>query len=293
MSSRSSGITALPRWDSSLHSSRPKIPLPFPLKIHSGHGRQSSKHSQTPILENEAEKKEAGLQSGLASLGVKRTGSNRSVFKSPQNTGPYGMDDRRQRHSRNLVWLVAAVVVVLSLAIILGAVLGTFVKPGPSNPTPQVTEIPAGMVPTPTATNTQIAPSPTGTKVPRPENQLASVAVTGWRVPGAQGHNSIWLFWQNREGYLSRATYDSSTGNWTRVTNFVKAKEDTPIAAAAVNLSYYAGQEVSTTHFMLTVRMLILSYRHTHFHLATTKRVSCILTKRVSSYAKLSLPFLS
>lgn len=244
ISSRSSGITALPRWDSARYADRPRLPISFPIRVYSSHGRKSSKHSQAPILEDESNKKKTGLRGGLASLGADRPGSNGSEWKSSQLPARNGSETRRQRRSRKLIWLVAALIVLLALAIILGAVLGTSIKSGRSSPVtlPQVTEIPAGTLPTPTTT--QPTASPTETKTPRSENQLASIAVTGWRVPGSQGYNSIWLFWQNREGYLSRAAYNSSTGNWTRVTNFVKAKAGTPIAAATANFEYYAGQEV-------------------------------------------------
>lgn len=194
------------------------------------------------MFEDETARKEAGSQNSRARFGFHRPGSIRSAFQSLQTPEPFGTESRRERYSRKLMWLLVAVVVLLASAVILGAVLGTVIKPGRSTPLPEVTEIPAGSLPTPTSV--QPAASPTGATIPRPENLLASVAVTGWRVPGSQGYNSIWLFWQNKEGYLSRAAYNSSTGNWTRVTNFAKAKEDTPLAAAAVNYEYYAGEEV-------------------------------------------------
>ncbi|KAH7356143.1 hypothetical protein BKA66DRAFT_253061 [Pyrenochaeta sp. MPI-SDFR-AT-0127] len=173
--------------------------------------------------------------------GVCRSDSHRSGTKIRLIPGPNGVDSWAKRHSRRMVWLVAVLVALLILAIILGAVLGSTINSGHSSTAPQVTEIPAGTVPTPTTT--QPTKPPTGTKMPRPEGHLASVAVTGWRVPGPQSYNSIWLFWQNKEGYLSRAAYNSSTGNWTRVTNFAQAKDGSPLAAAAVNLDYYDAQE--------------------------------------------------
>lgn len=181
----------------------------------------------------------------MAAAGVRRSASNRSGIRTPLLSTPRGVDSWVKRHTRSLVWLIAVLIASLILAIVLGAVLGTSIKSGQSSTLSQITEIPAGTIPTPTTT--QPTASPTGTKIPRPKDLLASVAVTGWTAPGPRSYNSIWLFWQNNEGYLSRAAYNSSTGNWTRVTNFAQAKKGSPLAAAAVNLDYYATQEVCFT----------------------------------------------
>lgn len=42
-------------------------------------------------------------------------------------------------------------------------------------------------------------------------------------------------------GSLSRHTFNSSTGNWTRVSNFAVAKLGTPIAATTMKTDYYMG----------------------------------------------------
>lgn len=54
----------------------------------------------------------------------------------------------------------------------------------------------------------------------------------------------VWLFWQNSEGFLSYAAYNSSTSNWNNVHNFTMARKNTPIAASALNIKWYQGQEV-------------------------------------------------
>jgi len=58
------------------------------------------------------------------------------------------------------------------------------------------------------------------------------------------GYSTIWLFYQNEEGWLSRSTFNSSTGEWTHVAKFVKAKKGSPIAAMAYNSEFYAEDQV-------------------------------------------------
>jgi hypothetical protein len=143
-----------------------------------------------------------------------------------------------------MLWLIVVVIIVLAIAIILGAVLGTFVRPGgKSVPQPSVTEIPAGTTPSPSPTPTSGGgDTPEETPSPSPYTHIQSFAVTGWTVPGALGYFTVWLFSQDDKGYLSSHTFNSSTGNWTRVSNFASAKPGTPLAAAAMNTKYYAGQ---------------------------------------------------
>lgn len=139
--------------------------------------------------------------------------------------------------------IVIFVAVLIGLAIVLGAVLGTFVRPGGSSssktsPSPSVTEVPAGTTPTPTQMGGGETPVPTS------KGHIHALAVTGWDVPGAEGYSTSWLFSQDADGWLSRHTFNSSTGNWTRVSNFARAKEGTPLAAVVMDTSWYGGQEV-------------------------------------------------
>ncbi|KAF2178618.1 hypothetical protein K469DRAFT_675587 [Zopfia rhizophila CBS 207.26] len=138
------------------------------------------------------------------------------------------VDEENPRHSRMMIWLVLMVVVLLALAIVLGAVLGTFINPGGrlSHSSASVTDIPAGPTPTP----------------PAPRSHISSLAVAGWKVDGLSGYFSVWLFSQDSSGFLSRSTFNSSTGNWTRVSHFAAAKPGTPLAATALNAEYYNDQ---------------------------------------------------
>lgn len=227
-STRSSYLTALPRWENIKSSHRSRLHVPVPIIPKRAHVR---KDSQTPILEKDALAKETG------GPGFHRSDSQRSGGRSGASTPA---KEEQPRHSRMMIWLVLVLVIVLALAIILGAVLGTFVNPGHSGPQPSITEIPAGTTPTPTN-----LPSGTGdSQTPAPTPHIASVAVTGWSVPGSMGYFSVWLFWQNSQGYLSRAAFNSSTGNWTRVSSFAEAKKSTPFAASSLNAEWYSGQEV-------------------------------------------------
>lgn len=235
----------MPRWNAR-YTERPREPLSRSHKIHVDHGRENSKHSQIPILDDYAYSKEARkptpLGARLSSLGL--GGWSNSGQNQRNLTADFDAEflAETRRRNRNLKWLIGAVVVVISSAVILGTVLGTYVRPGfPGASTEQPSSGQASPVPTTTQPNA----TPTSTKFPRPEMQLASVTVTGWTDVGRGGSDSISLFWQNREGYISKTTYNSTTGNWTRTMNFVKAKKNTPIAASTVKQEFYEGQEVS------------------------------------------------
>jgi hypothetical protein len=138
-------------------------------------------------------------------------------------------------------WLIVIVVIILVLAVVLGAVLGTFVGRSTGTSQPSVTEIPAGSTPIPT---------PTGTDPPKPTSTLhiTSLAVTGYSVPGPLGYFITSLFYQGANDFLSLATFNSSTGTWTRVSNFAKARKGSPLAATTLNTDYYTGQVVSNTN---------------------------------------------
>lgn len=223
-STRSSGyLTALPRWESIKNTHRPRLQLPIPIIPKRAHVR---KESQSHILEKEALAKEAG---------VYRSDSQRSKSKF----GAFGRTDvERPRQFRMLICLVAILVAVLILAIVLGAVLGTIVNSRQSGPQPSITEFPAGITPIPGID--------VGSQPPVKTPHVASVSAAGWSVPGPAGYVSLWLFWQNSQGYLSRAAFNSSNGNWTRVSNFAKAKKGTPLAVTALDSHWYAGNEVLT-----------------------------------------------
>ncbi|KAF2112837.1 hypothetical protein BDV96DRAFT_144974 [Lophiotrema nucula] len=200
-------LTALPKWNSVYNPHRP---------VHTRHG------SEDPVLVKDIFSKET-----IHALGR----GDRSVASS------LAEEEDNPRHSRMMVWLVLCLVTLLVLAIVLGAVLGTFLNPGRSpSPIPSVTEIPAGQTPTPTAGSGQQAPTSA------PSLHITSLAATGWSIEGPQGYFTTWLFWQNSKGYLSRATFNSSTGNWTRVTNFAEAQAGTPMAAASFSTEYYKSQ---------------------------------------------------
>lgn len=183
------------------------------------------------MLEKDVLAKEMGV--------VERWNRRRSERDMSRASTP--VKESKTRCSRTTIWLLAILSLVLILIIILGAVLGSLARSRHSVLQPSITEIPAGTTPTSTAsTGATGIPS---SAVPTPH--IASISATGWSVPGPQGYNSIWLFWQDRQGYLSRAAYNSSTGNWTRVSNFVEAREKTPVAASTLDAKWYEDQQVS------------------------------------------------
>lgn len=258
LSSRSSELTALPKWDEPRSVERPKTPISFPRRIHDFHGRSSSKHSEVPILDDSGYAKESGYAQGssrqsrlgahLIELGLGPWGSSNippeQRFPPDQREAAAEYDAEERKRKRNLAWLIVAVAFIISLAIILGMVLSTYVHAG--SPGATFTGFPAQPVPAPTSTPSEVpTPSPTSARIPRPEMQLASISVTGLTEQGAEPQSSISVFWQNRDGFISRTTHNSSTGEWARTMNFVKAKKNTPIAAATVQQAYYEGEEVS------------------------------------------------
>jgi hypothetical protein len=134
------------------------------------------------------------------------------------------------------------VVILMSVAIILGAVLGTFAHPkSESAPEPSISEIPAGTSPTPTPTGGADTPKPPESTVSR---NIPAIAVAGWSVSGSPDEYTTWLFSQDEEGNLSRHTFNASTGNWIRVSNFTVARLGTPITATAFKTDYYTGLPV-------------------------------------------------
>ncbi|KAF2650228.1 hypothetical protein K491DRAFT_697435 [Lophiostoma macrostomum CBS 122681] len=220
LSSAHSGITALPRLESIYNPKRART------RIGSGE----------PVFEEDLFEKDVGVQRG----------GDRSGAKSPVEM------NEDARHHRMLVWLIAVFIAVLVLAIVLGAVLGTFVSSKhKSSPQPSITEIPASTTPTPTPTGGVPPSEPTAMPL-----HIQSLTVTGWSYPDSSEHYSVTLFSQGTDGYLSRHSFDSTTGNWTRVSDFVAAKSGTPLTASSLNAEYYAGQpnySFGNTHYQSQV----------------------------------------
>lgn len=148
-------------------------------------------------------------------------------------------EEEKPKHSRFILLLCVAIATLIILAVILGAVLGTFMNTNRSSddPSPVITEPTAN--PTPTNRD-QTSPTP----MPRFTPLLSSLSVTGWSIGGPLGYFTIWLFYQDSDGQLSRSTFNSSTGNWTRIVKFATAKQNTPLAATAFNTEYYAEDKV-------------------------------------------------
>ncbi|KAF1950692.1 hypothetical protein CC80DRAFT_554053 [Byssothecium circinans] len=229
-STRSTGyLTALPTWESLRNGNRPRLHIPLPTIPKRVHIR---KEGQTPVQEKERIAKEMGV--------IHRSDSRKLEDRFGASIPDDVEEQEEARYRRLLVWCISTVIAVLIVAIVLGAVLGTIgnVKHS-TGPRPSVTEIPAGSTPAPTT------PTGEGTDAipPGATPHIASVSVAGWDVSGLNGYHEVWLFWQNSQGYLSRAAFNSSTGIWTRVSNFTKAKKGTPLAATALNAEWYEGQE--------------------------------------------------
>ncbi|KAF2014731.1 hypothetical protein BU24DRAFT_423639 [Aaosphaeria arxii CBS 175.79] len=222
-SSAHDSLTALPSWDEI--QTRPRTALSSLQSPKKAHTRPRSKLRSADVVFEKPEL-EKDTERGIA--------NDRSGASTP------AADKDKPRHSRMMVWLVLIVVIVLALAVVLGAVLGTFVSPGgaSNSPQPSVTEIPAGASPSPTPTSTPGGASPVPTFPPH----LESIGASGWSVPGEAGYYVVWLVTQNTEGYLNRHTFNSSTGNWTRISNFAKAKQGTPLGVASLRSKYYDGE---------------------------------------------------
>jgi hypothetical protein len=198
---------------------------------------QTRTESQSPILEKEkALSKEIGI--------FERPTSQKST-NQPRVAPP--PDNAKPPKRRLMICVLAIGLFAVVLAIILGTVLTVYLTPDRPSPSPAVTQAPTGSNPTPTPTRTP-TPTPTSgggsSQSPRAFPRIASAAVTGWTVPGSNGYSAIWLCWQSTEGYVSGATFNSSTANWTRVNNFAEAKQGTPMAATTLNADWHASQDV-------------------------------------------------
>lgn len=142
---------------------------------------------------------------------------------------------REYRPSRRAKKIIILTSIVLVVVIILAASLGTSLHHKRSNNAPdaQITEVPSGGTPTP--------PSPSGKPRPTAEAHMHALAATGWIPPETPDRFMSWVFSQNADGKLSRHTFDSTTGNWTRVADFAVAKPRTPLAAMVFNTYWYNG----------------------------------------------------
>ncbi|KAH7132323.1 hypothetical protein B0J11DRAFT_222954 [Dendryphion nanum] len=218
-SSRHGSLTALPKWD----------PPPTPRRTPLSHIQNPKRAFTRPHTRQSSE--EAMLEKNTRAQDAER---GRNDNDSSGASTP--VKKARFRKSRMMFWLILVAVSIILLAIILGAVLGTFLNPKRNTPQPAVTEIPSSNTPTPTS-------NPNGqTPIPTTSMRLKSLATTGWSVPGSQGYFVVWLFSQNKDGYLDRHTFNSSTGNWIRVTNFAKAKPGTPLTAFSLDAKSTADQ---------------------------------------------------
>lgn len=174
--------------------------------------------------------------------------SRKSIIKRNPSLPTTDTNKDQSRHTHKRLWLAVAGIGLLIMAITLAAILGDYFtrrhRPTPADmqtsdsPTPTPTVSVGGGEDTPQPTPT---PTPTPTLIPP---QIASVSVTGWNVPGPEAYNLVWLFWQDAEGYLTRAIFNSSTDDWSRVINFVKAKKGSPLAAQAFKGDWYADLDV-------------------------------------------------
>jgi len=134
--------------------------------------------------------------------------------------GPGFTSDDVHRLRRRIFWLTAVIIVLVVLAIILGAVLGTRHRGGNPVESPSATAVSS-----PSATPTSI-------------RQKSGLAVTGWRN-GSEF--SIRLFYQGQDSYLRISQFESTTGNWSNPKSFVMGKAGTPIAASSYNGNSFWG----------------------------------------------------
>jgi hypothetical protein len=112
-----------------------------------------------------------------------------------------------------LIFISAAIALLVIIATILGAVLGTRAKRHGSPLTPA---------------NTTISPSTI--------RKNSGLAVTGWRNAS---DFSIRLFYQGQDGFLRMNGFETASGNWASSPPFVQARDGTPLAASCFNASYF------------------------------------------------------
>lgn len=213
-------VTALPRWESVYNPHSPRT-------IHTRNGSEDRILIPRSLFSRE-------------SIGD-FTDRPRSVNSVPE-------EKENPRRSKLMLWLILCLVVLLVLAIVLGAVLGTYLNESSIPPAALVTNasVPSN---SPTSTSSR-TPSSTSSKVhilstPTASVRAAPITVAGWSAGSSEEHSAVALFWQDSRGYLSKATLNTTSGNWTHVSNFVKAKLGTPLTAAVFNTEDSTNQSQS------------------------------------------------
>lgn len=226
-------MTALPAWPTPRDSEHYQLNVPPPPIPHN---TRRQKGGQFPFFE--VSSPASGTRANTA------TGTKTEVFSSPRKekaapkTPPPETTEEKARRRRMIVGSIITLFGVLSaIAIVVGLVVGLRAAPEQKSQTPQpsTTIIPTGTTtPNPTATATGDGGGLTSpTTVDRPQ----SLSTTGQS-------GQPWLFWQNAQGFLSRVVLNPSSTSWTGVSNFVQAKQNTPIASTFFESRWYAGQEV-------------------------------------------------
>ncbi|OCK73420.1 hypothetical protein K432DRAFT_236435, partial [Lepidopterella palustris CBS 459.81] len=125
---------------------------------------------------------------------------------------------------RRQLWILVLVIILVVLAAVLAGVLGTTLKHNNSN------------APATTPSASAALPAPTASSRPVGIRENSPLAVTGWRT----GDNfSIRLVYQNEADLLQYSAFESSTGKWTKTSNFTKAKAGGALAITNFNQSFY------------------------------------------------------
>jgi hypothetical protein len=137
----------------------------------------------------------------------------------------------RRSFRRKRIWVTGLTIVVL--VVVLGAVLGSELKPRGRN------KRHGGRDATPT-------PSP--------------LAAISWTLD--DGNSGTKLIYQDNTGLLQDSTYQSSTKSWTKVSNFAKAKKGSPLAMTQFNNTVREAQRCSSDTFVHINENFLGSHTH-------------------------------
>jgi hypothetical protein len=80
----------------------------------------------------------------------------------------------------------------------------------------------------------------------------SSLAATAWVVDELSETYALRLIHQDTDGQLQSSIYNSASGNWSEVNNFMRAASDSPLALTGFNKSIYNSQDMVSTEYSMS-----------------------------------------
>jgi hypothetical protein len=89
----------------------------------------------------------------------------------------------------------------------------------------------------------------------RKESAIAfrsSLAATAWVVDELSETYALRLVHQDPDGQLQSSLYNSASGNWSKVNDFMRAVSGSPLALTSFNKSIYISQDMVSTEYSMS-----------------------------------------